>query len=128
MPVPWIEPPVAVGGLGGRCPRPEPVMTLRHPHELSAPLVAVVVLVIAMGLEGYALRTAMAVAAKTRGSRNWWQFVRHAKSPEVPTILLEDAGAVTGLAVALIGVTLTVATGRAVFDAVSTLVIGVLLV
>ena len=114
--------------LGGLYAVYEGYQKLRHPHELSSPLVAIVVLVIAMGLEGYALRTAMAVANQTRGGRSWWRFVRNAKSPEIPAILLEDAGAVIGLTLALLGVLLTAATGQAAFDAASTLAIGVLLV
>jgi divalent metal cation (Fe/Co/Zn/Cd) transporter len=84
--------------------------------------------VIAMGLEGYALRTAAQVANRTRGADSWWNFIRHAKAPEVPTILLEDAGAVLGLNVALLGVGLTVLTGNALFDTLATVVIGILLV
>ncbi|GAA2637640.1 hypothetical protein GCM10010399_83590 [Dactylosporangium fulvum] len=80
--------------------------------------------VIVIGLEGYALRTAVRSANLTRGKRSWWQFIRHAKAPELPTILLEDAGAVTGLVTALIGVGLTALTGNAVFDGIGTFVIG----
>jgi cation diffusion facilitator family transporter len=114
--------------LGGLFAVYEGYQKLLHPHELSSPLVAVIVLVIAIGLESYALRTAMQQANLVRGKRTWVQFVRHAKAPELPTILLEDAGAVIGLCVALLGVGLTVLTGKPVFDAIGTLVIGVLLV
>jgi len=98
------------------------------PHELSSPLVAVVVLVIALALEGYALRTAAREANKVRGTDSWWQFVRHARAPELPVILLEDTGALTGLLLALFGVGLSVLTGNGVFDGIATLGIGALLV
>ena len=98
------------------------------PHELSSPLVAVVVLLIAMALEGYALRTAMRAANRVRGRQSWVQFVRHARAPELPVILLEDTGALTGLLLALAGVGLSVLTGNGVFDGIASLAIGVLLV
>ncbi|MGI5239939.1 cation diffusion facilitator family transporter [Dactylosporangium sp. CA-139066] len=114
--------------LGGLFALYEGYHKILHPKDLDNPLVAVIILVIAVGLEGYALLTAARSANETRGNRTWWQFIRHAKAPELPTILLEDAGAVTGLVVALLGVGLSVLTGNAVFDGIATLVIGLLLV
>ncbi|GAA3249842.1 cation diffusion facilitator family transporter [Dactylosporangium siamense] len=114
--------------LGGLFALYEGYEKIVHPHELTSPLVAVVVLVIAIGLESYALYTAAKSANAVRGSKTWWQFIRHAKAPELPTILLEDAGAVTGLVVALFGVGLTVLTGNPVFDGIGTFIIGALLV
>ncbi|WP_238006267.1 cation diffusion facilitator family transporter [Dactylosporangium sp. AC04546] len=114
--------------LGGLFALYEGYEKIRHPHELTSPLVAVVILVVAIGLEGYALYTAAKSANAIRGTKTWWQFIRHAKAPELPTILLEDAGAVTGLVVALLGVGLSVLTGDPVFDGIGTFVIGALLV
>ena len=57
--------------LGGLYALYEGYQKLRHPHELSAPVVAVVVLVLAIGLESYALVTAARVANQTRGDRSW---------------------------------------------------------
>jgi len=65
---------------------------------------------------------------KVRGKQSWVQFVRHAKSPELPVVLLEDLGAQVGLILALIGVGLTVLTGDGVWDGIGTISIGVLLV
>ena len=101
---------------------------LSDPHELSSPLVAVIVLVIAIGLESFSLRTAVKESNTLRGGRSWMEFVRGAKSPELPTVLLEDTGALVGLVAALLGVGLSVLTGNPVFDALGTLVIGALLV
>ncbi|MET7402404.1 cation diffusion facilitator family transporter [Dactylosporangium sp. NPDC005572] len=114
--------------LGGLFALYEGYEKIIHPHELTSPLVAVAILVIAIGLEGYALFTAAKSANAVRGTKTWWQFIRHAKAPELPTILLEDAGAVIGLVVALLGVGLSVLTGNGVFDAIGTFVIGALLV
>lgn len=98
------------------------------PHPLENPLVAVVVLVIAAVLEGYALRTAVGEANRTRAGRGWWRFIRRTRNPELPVILLEDTGALLGLLFALAGVGLTELTGNGVYDGIATLCIGVLLV
>jgi len=114
--------------LGGLYALYEGYHKVIDPHPLTSPLVAVVVLLVAAALEGYALRTAMREANRTRGARGWLQFVRRARAPELPVILLEDSGALLGLTFALLGVGLSVLTGNGVFDGVATLCIGALLV
>ncbi len=114
--------------LGGLYALYESYQKITHPHQLTSPLVAVVVLVIAMALEGYALRTAVGEANRTRGSRDWLAFVRRTRSPELPVILLEDTGALIGLVLALLGVGLSVLTGNGVYDGIATGCIGLLLV
>ena len=114
--------------LGGLYALYEGYHKVIDPHPLTSPLVAVVVLLIAAGLEGYALRTAVGQANRSRGNRNWLRFVRRTRSPELPVILLEDSGALIGLLIALIGVGLSVLTGNGVFDGIATVCIGALLV
>jgi divalent metal cation (Fe/Co/Zn/Cd) transporter len=87
----------------------------------------VAVLLIGMALEGYALRTAIREANRTRGTRGWLHFIRRARAPELPVLLLEDSGALVGLTLALLGVGLTVVTGNGVFDGVASVCIGALL-
>lgn len=89
----------------------------------------IVVLLIAIGLESFSLRTAVRESSVVREEgQSWVSFIRRAKAPELPVVLLEDIGALTGLGFALLGVALTVLTGNPVFDALGTLMIGVLLV
>ena len=90
--------------------------------------VPIVVLVIAIGLEGYSFRTAIIESNHTRGTTTWVNFVRRAKAPELPVVLLEDAGALIGLVLALFGVVLTLLTGNGVWDGIGTAAIGLLLV
>jgi cation diffusion facilitator family transporter len=102
-----------------------------HPNELLESQwwwVPIVVLSAAMIMEAFALRTAVKESNKVRGRANWVQFVRRAKSPELPVILLEDTGALLGLTFALMGVGLSLITGNAYWDAAGTAAIGVLLV
>lgn len=98
-----------------------------HPHAVESPGWAFGVLGAALALEGLSLRTAVREARPLRGPRGWWAFVRHARSPELPVVLLEDVGALLGLGFALAGVGLAVATGDARFDALGSIAIGVLL-
>ncbi len=97
-------------------------------HEpLTSPLVAVVILAVAIVLESLSFRTAIRESRPFKGDGTWWQFIRQAKTPELPVVLLEDAGALCGLTLALAGVGLTVLSGDPVWDAIGTLCIGVLL-
>lgn len=90
--------------------------------------VPVVVLLVAIGLESFSLRTAVREANRVRGRKGWVEFVRGAKAPELPVVLLEDVGALVGLVLALLGVGLTLLTGDGRWDAAGTAAIGLLLV
>ncbi len=114
--------------LGGLFAIFEGVEKLRHPHELESPAVAVGILIVAIGLETFSLRTAVREANHVRGDQGWWQFIRRSKSPELPVVLLEDIGAEVGLFLALTGVVVAEVTGNARWDAAGSLGIGVLLV
>ncbi|MEI5584211.1 MULTISPECIES: cation diffusion facilitator family transporter [unclassified Agromyces] len=114
--------------LGGLFSIYEGVDKLRHPHELENAWVPLTVLAIAIVLESFSLRTAVVESNKVRGTQTWVQFVRRAKAPELPVVLLEDIAALLGLVFALFGVGLTVITGNTVFDAIGTLMIGTLLI
>lgn len=98
-----------------------------HPIE-SWKWVPVAVLVAAIGMESFSFRTAIVESNAVRGDRGWVEFVRTAKGPELPVVLLEDLAALLGLVFALGGVGLTLATDDGVWDAVGTAMIGVLLV
>lgn len=101
---------------------------LKQPEPLEVPWLPILVIAIAIGLESYSFRTAVRESNRVRGDQSWVQFVRRAKSPELPVVLLEDLAALTGLFLALAGVGLTIITGDSVWDAVATLAIGVLLI
>ena len=120
---------IVLFSLGGLFALYEGWHKVRHGEPIDAwQWVPVTVLVVSLGLEGFSLRTAVAESNHSRGSRSWVDFIRTAKAPELPVVLLEDAGALIGLALALLGVVLTLATGNGVWDGLGTLAIGVLLV
>ncbi|MCP3800516.1 cation diffusion facilitator family transporter [Allokutzneria sp. A3M-2-11 16] len=105
----------------------EGIHKLEAPEQLTSPMVAVVILVVAIVLETFSFRTAIVESRAVKGDATWWEFIRRAKTPELPVVLLEDAGALFGLVLALGGVGLTYVTGNPVWDAVGTICIGVLL-
>ena len=113
--------------LGAAFAMYEGIHKLQEPEPLTSPIVAVLILVIAIGLELYSFRTAVIESAKIKGDVSWWGFIRQSRTPELPVVLLEDTGALLGLVFALFGVGLTVITGDARWDGVGTLMIGVLL-
>jgi cation diffusion facilitator family transporter len=90
--------------------------------------VPVVVLVLAIALEAMSFRTAIGETDKIRGEASYAQFIRRAKQPELPVILLEDFAALLGLVFAFLGVSLMLVTGNQYFDAAGTALIGLLLV
>ncbi len=101
---------------------------LRNPEHLDSPVVAYAVLGVAIVLEGLSLRTARREALSMREHhRSWWHFIRTTKNAEIPVVLLEDTGALVGLGVALIGITLAEVTGNPRWDAAGSLGIGALL-
>lgn len=97
------------------------------PHPLTSPMVAVVILVVAIGLETYSFRTAMVESKPLKGNGTWWQFIRRSRNPELPVVLLEDTGALLGLIFALLGVGLTILTDNPIWDGIGTMLIGALL-
>jgi cation diffusion facilitator family transporter len=99
-----------------------------HPIEGRWWWVPVVVLVVAIVMESFSFRTAIVESNHVRGSRSWKDFVRTAKEPELPVILLEDLGALLGLVFALFGVSMTLITHNGIWDALGTAMIGVLLI
>ena len=105
----------------------EGIHKINHPEPLRSPLVAIGILMVAIGLEGYSFRTAMVESKPLKGNGTWWQFIRRSRNPELPVVLLEDTGALLGLLFALLGVGLTMLTGNPVWDGVGTLLIGLLL-
>jgi cation diffusion facilitator family transporter len=105
----------------------EGIEKLTHHEDLTSPIVAIIILVVAIGLEGFSFRTAIHESRGLKGRLSWWQFIRQATTPELPVVLLEDFGALIGLVLALLGVGLTALTGNPVFDALGTIGIGTLL-
>ena len=119
---------IVLFSLGGLFAIYEGSHKIAHPEPLNQPQWALGVLIFAIVLESFSLRTAVREASHDRGTLSWAEYVRHAKAPELPVVLLEDTGALLGLVVALLGVTLAVVTGNGRWDGIGSLTIGLLLV
>ena len=102
----------------------------QHPHGIEGDFwwVPLAVLVGAIIAESFSFRTAIVESNHIRGKQTWAKFIRNAKQPELPVILLEDFGALLGLVFALFGVSMTLVTGDGIWDAFGTAMIGLLLV
>ncbi len=114
--------------IGGLFSLYEGLHKWQDPEPLNDWWIAVLVLVVAIGLETVSFRTALREANKSRGKRSLVKFVKDSRQPELPVILLEDAGALVGLVFALIGVGMAVITGDGRWDAVGAMAVGTLLV
>jgi cation diffusion facilitator family transporter len=97
-------------------------------HEVSNVEWAIGILVSAIVLESYSFYTAVKESRALKGQASWWEFIRRSRTPELPVVLLEDFGALVGLALALLGVSIAAITGDSRWDAYGTISIGVLLV
>ncbi|WP_026125267.1 cation diffusion facilitator family transporter [Nocardiopsis alba] len=115
--------------LGGLFALYEAWEKIRDPHPITSwQWVPVAVLLVAVVMEATALRTALRQSRTARSRVGWFGFIRRSKAPELPVILLEDTGALIGLAFALIGVSMTLITGNGVWDGLGSGAIGLLLV
>ncbi|MCQ0022963.1 cation diffusion facilitator family transporter [Streptomyces somaliensis DSM 40738] len=119
---------IVLFSVGGMFALYEGYEKIKHPHEIEAWYWPVGVLVFAIIAEAFSFRTAIKESNELRGKRSWKDFVRTAKAPELPVVLLEDLGALVGLILALVGVSLALVTGDGVWDGIGTLCIGVLLI
>jgi cation diffusion facilitator family transporter len=115
--------------VGGLFALYEAYHKISHPESIDSwQWVPVLVLAIGILLESFSFRTAIQETNHIRGRASWPQFIRRARVPELPVILLEDFAALIGLVFALFGVGLTLLTDNGVWDGVGTAAIGLLLV
>ena len=119
---------IVLFSIGGVFSLYEGISKIQNPHPLAMWWLPLVVLAIAIVLESFSLRTAVRESRPHKGDSTWIQFIRRSKAPELPVVLLEDIAALLGLVIAFIGVGLTVITGNSLFDGISTIAIGVLLI
>ena len=120
---------VVLFSVGGLFALYEGFHKVQHPEPIDSwQWVPILVLLVAIGLESYSFRTAIHESNQVRGTLTWVQFIRRAKAPELPVVLLEDFAALIGLVLALFGVGLTLITDNGVWDGIGTIAIGVLLV
>lgn len=119
---------IVLFSIGGLFSIVEGINKLSEGHELEQAWLPLTVLGVSIVLETFSLKTALGEVKKDRGDKTLIQYIRHAKAPELPVVVLEDIAALVGLVLAFAGVGLTVITHNPIFDAIGTLAIGGLLV
>ena len=113
--------------IGGVLAVVEGVSHLVVDEAIADPRWAFAVLALAAALDGWSLRTTLRSGRSAKGTLTWKQLVRQTKAPELIVVFLEDLGALIGIAIAFAGVALATVTGQRAWDAVASIVIGVLL-
>jgi cation diffusion facilitator family transporter len=114
--------------IGGIFSLYEGIHKIQSPEEVTNTSIALGVLVVAIILESFSLRTALREVNLIRGKRSLWQFIRAARQPELPVIVLEDIGALLGLIFALFGVGIATITNNSQWDGMGAIAVGILLV
>lgn len=97
---------------------------VQHPTELTNPMLNYLILGVAIIFEGSALFFAVRSFNKKRGKKRFWRAIKDSKDPASFAVIFEDAAALFGLVVALLGIFLSQALDMPVLDGVASLVIG----
>ena len=84
----------------------EGIEKIRHPHALNNASWAIGILIFGIFIESFSFRTAIVEARTIKGESTWSKFVVRSKQPEIPVVLLEDAGALFGMVIALAAISL----------------------
>ena len=105
----------------------EGVVHIRRPEPLQRPVVIYVVLGVSALLEGTSWLVSWRAFRKASGSLGVWQAVVRSKDPPQFMVLLEDTAALIGLAIAALGVWLSVHFAEPRFDGAASILIGLLL-
>lgn len=100
----------------------------REPHPVENAEIAMAILLIAVVMEAFSLKGALDAMQAEKGQRSLWQWFRETHSSELMVVIGEDLAALLGLVIAAAMLGLTVLTGNTVYDAVGSILIGVLLV
>ncbi len=101
---------------------------LSNPEALNHPWIAISVLIFAIFAEGASLWGCIREINKVRGKRSLWRWFRDSRQSELLVIFGEDIAALLGLAFALVAIAMTMITGNPAYDALGSIVIGILLI
>ena len=100
---------------------------IKHPTEITSPLINYIVLGLAILIEGVVFYVALKEFNKTKGNSGYLEAIRRGKDPGMFVVLLEDAAALLGLMVAMLGIAISQLTGNYVFDGIASVGIGIIL-
>ena len=118
---------VLIFAIGGGMSFYEGISALQHPEEIGDPTLSYIVLALAIVFEGSALYLAVKSFNKTRKGKRFWKAIQDSKDPAAFAVIFEDAAALIGLVVAMLGVYLSHTLQNPMYDGIASIVIGVLL-
>lgn len=119
---------VTLFSVGGLFSIYEGWLRIREQHTVENAGVALLILSIAVALEAFSLKGALNALQEERGQRGLWQWFKETHSSELMVVVGEDLAALLGLVIAALMLGLTMLTGNTAYDAVGSMMIGVLLV
>jgi cation diffusion facilitator family transporter len=119
---------IMVFSLGGGMSIYEGITHIQHPVKMTDPTWNYVVLLVSMCFEGASLIYAVREFNKTKGKLGFWEEVSLSKDPGLFAVIYEETAAITGLIIALLGVFLGHYFNNPLYDAIASMLIGVVLV
>ncbi len=118
---------IMVFALGAGVSIYEGILHVLHPEHGGSPLVAYIVLGISFALEGWSTIEAIKAFGQSRGNKSWLQAIRDSKDAPTIVILLENGGALAGLAIAALGILISQLTHNPIWDGLASILIGIVL-
>lgn len=113
--------------VGGAFSVMEGIDHLRHPAPLKSVTIALVVLAVSTVLEAFSLYGAWREIQLIANGKNFFTWFRETRQSELMVVAGEDIAALAGLAIAFMAVLTTWLTGNPLWDALGSVVVGLLL-
>ena len=119
---------VLIFTIGGLVSLQHGIEALSHPHELKNLYISIIVLTVSIILESYVLYKAVKQLQQTSNeNKSIMKLLKESTDGPLIAIVVEDFAATMGLFIALVGTLLSNFTGNPIYDAVSSILIGALL-
>ena len=119
---------VLIFTIGGLVSLEHGIEALSHPHELKNLYISIIVLTVSIILESYVLYKAVKQLQQTSNeNKSIMKLLKESTDGPLIAIVVEDFAATMGLFIALVGTLLSNFTGNPIYDAVSSILIGALL-
>ncbi len=119
---------VLIFTIGGLVSLEHGIEALSHPHELKSLYISIIVLTVSIILESYVLYKAVKQLKQTSNeNKSIMRLLKESTDGPLIAIVVEDFAATMGLFIALVGTLLSNFTGNPTYDAVSSILIGALL-
>ncbi len=119
---------VLIFTIGGLVSLEHGLEALSHPQELKSLYISIIVLIVSIILESYVLYKAVKqLKENKKENKSIMQLLKESTDGPLIAIVVEDFAATMGLVIALIGTVMSNFTGNPTYDAVSSILIGILL-